>query len=67
MKAQSAAFLRKAHEFLVKPRSQLEVLHYSDEGGPAAYLAGLHAAQALIFERSGLVLKRHRGVQRWGG
>ncbi len=27
-------------------------------------LAGLHGAQALIFERSGLVIKRHRGVQR---
>jgi uncharacterized protein (UPF0332 family) len=58
MKAESAAFLRKAHEFLAKARSQLDVLHYNDEAGRAAYLAGLHAAQALIFERSGLIIKR---------
>ena len=64
MKAESAAFLRKAHEFLAKAHNQLDVLHYNDEAGRAAYLAGLHAAQALIFERSGLVIKRHRGVQR---
>jgi uncharacterized protein (UPF0332 family) len=63
MKPEAAAFLRKAHEFLVKARNQLETLHYNDEAGRAAYLAGLHAAQALIFERSGKVIKRHRGVQ----
>ena len=38
-------------------------MHYSDEAGRAAYLAGLHAAQALIFERTGKIIKRHRGVQ----
>jgi len=64
MKAESAAFLRKAREFLTKARNQLDVMRYSDEAGRAAYLAGLHAAQALIFERGGLVIKRHRGVQR---
>src|SRR5690348_8957796 len=63
MKAESAAFLRKAREFLDKACNELTMLHYSDEAGRAAYLAGLHAAQALIFERSGLVIKRHRGVQ----
>ena len=63
MKPEAAAFLRKAHEFLVKARNQLGTLHYNDEAGRAAYLAGLHAAQALIFERSGKVIKRHRGVQ----
>jgi uncharacterized protein (UPF0332 family) len=36
----------------------------ADEAGRAAYLAGLHAAQALIFENTGKVIKRHRGVQR---
>ena len=64
MKAESAAFLRKAREFLDKACNELNVLRYSDEAGRAAHLAGLHAAQALIFERSGLVIKRHRGVQR---
>jgi uncharacterized protein (UPF0332 family) len=38
------------------------VVHYPDEAGRAAYLAGLHAAQALIFERTDRVIKRHRGV-----
>ena len=53
MKTESAAFLRKAREFLTKARNQLDMMRYSDEAGRAAYLAGLHAAQALIFERSG--------------
>jgi uncharacterized protein (UPF0332 family) len=63
MRPETAAFLRKSHEFLVKARNQLEIMHYSDEAGRAAYLAGLHAAQALIFERTGKIIKRHRGVQ----
>jgi uncharacterized protein (UPF0332 family) len=37
---------------------------WPDEAGRAACLAGLHAAQALIFENTGKVIKRHRGVQR---
>jgi uncharacterized protein (UPF0332 family) len=49
MKPETAGCLRKAHEFLVKAHNQLEVMHYSDEAGRAAYLAGLHAPQALIF------------------
>jgi len=63
MKSEAAAFLRKAREFLVKSRNLLDVMHYSDDAGRAAYLAGLHAAQALIFERTGKIIKRHRGVQ----
>ncbi len=38
--------------------------NWPDEAGRAAYLAGLHAAQALIVERSGSVIKSHKGVQR---
>lgn len=34
-----------------------------DSAGRTAYLAGMHAAQALIFERSDRIVKRHRGVQ----
>jgi uncharacterized protein (UPF0332 family) len=41
----------------------LNVLHYNDEAGRAAYLAGLHAAQVLIFEHTGKTIRRHRGVQ----
>jgi uncharacterized protein (UPF0332 family) len=58
MKSETAAFLRKAREFLLKARNLLDVMHYSDEAGRAAYLAGMHAAQALIFERTGKVIKR---------
>jgi uncharacterized protein (UPF0332 family) len=62
MKPESAAFLQKAREFLAKAQSMLD--HgWPDEAGRAAYLAGFHAAQALIFERSGRVLKTHSGVQ----
>jgi ribosomal protein S18 acetylase RimI-like enzyme len=32
------------------------------DAGRAAYLAAFHAAQAIIFERSGKVVKTHRGV-----
>jgi uncharacterized protein (UPF0332 family) len=67
MKSETAAFLRKANEFLAKARNQLDVLHYSDEAGRAAYLAGLHAAQALIFERTSNVIKRHRAYRTSSG
>ncbi len=64
MKPQAAAFLEKARAFLDKAQSLLDAHHWPDEAGRAAYLAGLHAAQALIFENTGKVIKRHSGVQR---
>jgi uncharacterized protein (UPF0332 family) len=36
---------------------------WPDEAGRAAYLAGLHAAQAFIFETSGEITKSHKRVQ----
>ena len=36
---------------------------WPDEAGRAAYLAGFHAAQALLQERSGRTPKTHGGVQ----
>jgi uncharacterized protein (UPF0332 family) len=36
---------------------------WPDEAGRAAYLAALHAAQAVIVERTGRIVKRHRGVR----
>ena len=36
----------------------------NEAAGRTAYLAGLHAAQALIFETTGRVFKRHATVQR---
>ena len=35
----------------------------TDAASRMAYLAGLHAAQALIFERTGRIIRRHRGVR----
>jgi uncharacterized protein (UPF0332 family) len=63
MKPQAAAFLEKARAFLDKAQGLLDAHHWPDEAGRAAYLAGLHAAQALIFENTGKVIKRHSGVQ----
>lgn len=62
MKDATAEFVAKAKEFLAKAVYALDG-NWADEAGRAAYLAGLHAAQALIFERTGNVVKRHRGVQ----
>ena len=42
----------------------LDVLHWPEDAGRSAYLAGLHAAWALIFERTDKIAKTHRGVQR---
>jgi hypothetical protein len=49
---ETADYLARAREYLNKARGLLDVLHYSDEAARAAYLAGFHAAQALIFERT---------------
>lgn len=62
MKPQSAAFLEKAHALIRQADVMLEV-DLTEAAGRTAYLAGMHAAQALIFERTGKVAKRHRGVQ----
>jgi len=35
----------------------------NDDAGRPAYLAAFHAAQAVIFDRTGKVVKTHRGVQ----
>ena len=55
MTPQSAAFLQKSRRFLAKAQDSLDAHHWPDEAGPAAYLAGFHAAQAFLF-------KSHRGV-----
>jgi uncharacterized protein (UPF0332 family) len=54
--------LEKAREYLTKAREILDRLHYNDEAGRAAYLAGFQAAQALISERTGRIAKTHEGV-----
>jgi uncharacterized protein (UPF0332 family) len=39
-------------------------INYYDAAGRTAYLAGFHAAQALISERAGRAVKTHRGVNK---
>jgi uncharacterized protein (UPF0332 family) len=62
MKPQAGAFLEKAGELLDQTGTMLGV-GLTDAAGRTAYLAGLHAAQALIFERTGRIIRRHRGVR----
>jgi uncharacterized protein (UPF0332 family) len=59
---ESAEHLAKAREYLDKARALLDVVHFADEAGRAAYLAGFHAAEALISERAGKVAHIHDGV-----
>jgi uncharacterized protein (UPF0332 family) len=62
MKPQTSAFLDKAREFLGCANTMFGV-GLNEDAGRTAYLAGLHAAQALIFETTGRVSKRHAAVQ----
>lgn len=54
--------LIKARQSLVKAARML-IAELPDEAGRAAYLAGFHAAQALIFQRTGRTPKTHQGVR----
>lgn len=54
MRAATAGFLAKAGSFLSKAAGML-ANGWPDEAGRAAYLAGFHAAQALICERGGKI------------
>ena len=62
MTPEASAFLAKAQHLLAEADTMLGV-GLNDAAGRTAYLAGFHAAQALIFERTGKVFKSHRGVQ----
>jgi uncharacterized protein (UPF0332 family) len=62
MKPETMAFLQKSREFLDKAQAML-ASNWPDEAGRAAYLAGLHAAKAFIFERSGEITKSHKRVR----
>jgi uncharacterized protein (UPF0332 family) len=58
---QAAAFLAKGDKALREGRAMLEA-GFNEAAGRSAYLAAFHAAQALVFERIGRVLKTHHGV-----
>ena len=62
MKPESAAFLEKSHELLEHAKTMLRV-GLNEDSGRTAYLAGFHAAQALIFEAHARAFKTHKGVQ----
>ena len=56
MTPEAKRFLEKAHKLLAEADTMLGV-GLNEAAGRTAYLAGFHAAQALIFERTGKVLK----------
>jgi uncharacterized protein (UPF0332 family) len=60
---ESTRYLEKAQQCLVNARAELAV-KLSNDAGRNAYLAAFHAAQALIFERTGRIAKTHGGVHR---
>lgn len=62
MKPPTGAYLEKAREHLDHADRMLSV-DLTEDAGRAAYLAGFHAAQALIFETEGRVFKTHSGVR----
>jgi uncharacterized protein (UPF0332 family) len=61
VKPETAQHLDKARQALREARA-VAGIELAEAAGRAAYLAGFHAAQALIFERSSKVPKTHRGV-----
>jgi uncharacterized protein (UPF0332 family) len=61
LKPETGYFLAKAAKLLDEADGVLS-LRYYDAAGRTAYLAGFHAAQALIFERTSRSAKTHRGV-----
>ena len=61
MKLETERYLAKARQMLGEARTAAGV-DLADAAGRASYLAAFHAAQALIFERSGKASKTHRGV-----
>jgi uncharacterized protein (UPF0332 family) len=61
VKEQTSAFLEKSRELLDQADAILSInLH--EPAARTAYLAGFHAAQALLFETSGRIFKSHSGV-----
>ena len=63
MTPESARYLEKAADCLKNARAELAI-NLNNDAGRNSYLAALHAAQALIFERTGRVAKTHGGVHR---
>jgi len=58
---EAARYIDKAQQCVINARISLSV-KLTNDAGRGAYPAAFHAAQALIFERTGKVAKTHRGV-----
>jgi uncharacterized protein (UPF0332 family) len=63
VKEQTSAYLEKSRDLLGRADTMMGA-GLTDDAGRTAYLAGLPAAQAFIFETTGRVYKKHSGVQR---
>jgi uncharacterized protein (UPF0332 family) len=62
MKPETKLFMQKSYELLRKAEELLNRNRWPEEAGRAAYLAGFHAAQALLFEERDKIFKTHKGV-----
>ena len=62
MTPETVTYLGKAREFVAKANDMLAD-DWPDEAARAAYLAGFHAAQALILARTGQIAKTHSGLR----
>ena len=61
MTPETAQFLEKAEKLLQEAEAMLGI-GLNDAAGRTAYLAGFHAAQAFISEKTGRTVKTHKGV-----
>ena len=62
MKAETAGYLARAHEDLGEAR-QIFRISLAKVAARSAYYAAFHAAEAYILEKSGKVVKTHKGVR----
>jgi uncharacterized protein (UPF0332 family) len=61
MTPETAQFVGKASKLLLEAEAMLKI-GLNDATGRTAYLAGFHAAQAIISEKTGRTVKTHKGV-----
>ena len=61
MTPETAQFIGKANKLLLEADAMLKI-GLNDAAGRTAYLAGFHAAQAFISEKTGRSVKTHKGV-----
>jgi uncharacterized protein (UPF0332 family) len=61
MTPETAQFLAKADKLLHEADAMLSI-NLNDAAGRTAYLAGFHAAQAFISEKTSRMVKTHKGV-----